>query len=174
VGLIDDEKAGLHLLHGAEEGRRVEALGRDVEKSVKAVAELVVDEALLVGGLRAVENMSGNAEFAKVRGLVGHERNERRDDECESALHDGRKLEAEALAGPGGHDADNIVSGEDVFDGLALGGTEAVVAEDGAKCVVEGKHGPKFHCNAMRDEVEAGTYVFCSPRRYLYPAASTW
>ena len=150
MGFVDDEEAGLHLLHGAEEGGRVESLGRDVEESVEAVAEFVVDETLFVGGLRTVEDVGGDSEFAEVRGLVGHERDERGDDEGESALHDGGKLEAEALAGPGGHDADDIVSGEDVFDGLALGGTEGVVAEDGAECVGERKHGPKFHFSAMR------------------------
>ena len=41
-----------------------------------------------------------------------------------SAQRDRRKLVAETLAGSGRHDADHIVSGEHVFDHLALAADE--------------------------------------------------
>ncbi len=73
--------------------------------------------------------------------LVGHQGNQRRDDDGQPAERHGRELVAETLARARGHDADNVVPGQDVVDDFTLMGTEVRQAEGaGQEIVNRGQH----------------------------------
>ena len=61
---------------------------------------------------------AGSSEFG---GLVVHESDERADDEGGASAGDGGKLVAEALAGAGGHDEQDVAAvGDRAADGLLI------------------------------------------------------
>src|SRR5262249_24789935 len=83
------------------------------------------------GGHGAVHLGDGEAVAAEAVGLVLHQRDERRDDEGGggAAQLEGWQLVAEALAGAGGHDDQDVASGDGGSDGLGLAGAEALEPE---------------------------------------------
>ena len=78
---------------------------------------------------RTVEKRGGNVLIAELLDLIFHEGNQRGDDHGQPAAHDRRKLIAEAFPRSGGHDAENIAAGQDIFDDLLLSRAKIVQAE---------------------------------------------
>jgi hypothetical protein len=129
VGFVDGEEPGAQAGHDALKAGGVEAFGGDVEQAVETGFEFLDDAALHGAGQGAVEDDGGDALVSKLLDLVFHEGDQRGDDDGEAALNGGGELVAQAFAGAGGHDAQDVPAGEDLADDLALGGTEIVEAE---------------------------------------------
>ena len=123
------KRRGAKLRQQGAKRRSGEALGGDVEDSFESGADSLQGFALPGGSLRAVQQQGGNAQISELTCLVGHQGDKRRDDDGQSAESDSWKLVAEALAGAGRHDADDVVAGKDVGDDFALVGTKARQAE---------------------------------------------
>jgi hypothetical protein len=72
----------------------------------------------------------GDAERAHLLHLVAHQREQRRDDDGQAALHMRRQLVAHRLAAAGRHDRENRRAGENGVDDFGLSRPEVAVAED--------------------------------------------
>ncbi len=120
VRLVDGQQRQLASGDDGEKARRAEALRRDVEESAEALAQLRHCRKLLIPALAAREHPGRNAQRAHLPHLVGHQRNQRRDDQREPAQCSRRQLVAEALARSGRHHNKRVAIGEHVVDDLAL------------------------------------------------------
>ena len=74
------------------------------------------------------------------RHLIFHQRDERRDHDCEARKCEGGNLIAEGFARTGRHDAEGVAAGEDRGDDFFLTGAEGVVAEIGLQVLIDGVH----------------------------------
>lgn len=85
---------------------------RHVQKPGQWVAALEVIQNVVLGGRRscAVDRLNTNARSAKSRDLVIHQGQQRRYDDCDSKVHDGRKLETQTLSKPGSCLEEDIMS----------------------------------------------------------------
>ena len=105
-----------------------EALGRDVEQAIPAVAHAARHLALLFGRQRAVVAGRRHAVADKRVDLILHQRDQRRDDDRETVAGDRRRLEAERLAAAGRQHEQRIAAGQHGLHRFALQRTERVVA----------------------------------------------
>ena len=87
--------------------------------------------------MRAVQQQSGNFQISELARLVGHEGDERRDNDAESSEGDGGKLVTETLTGASRHHADDIVARENVGNDVALLGAEARKAKGAGEDLVD-------------------------------------
>ena len=115
VSFVHHQQVRTKLRPEALERRRREALGREIEETSEILLELCQYLRLLARRLRAVQQQHGHTQHAQLLDLVGHERDQRRDYDGQALQQQGRKLEAEAFARAGRHDADDIVAREHVL-----------------------------------------------------------
>ena len=102
----------------------------DVEQAAPSGVEIGVDRAPLIRRQRAVERRGRHTARHQTVHLVLHQRDERRDDQPETAVrpHQRRHLEAQRLAAAGGQHDDAVAPVEVRLDRGALQGTELAVA----------------------------------------------
>ncbi len=156
VRLVDGQQRQLALGDDREKSRRAEPLRRHVEQSAESVAQPRHRLALLIPALPAAQHHRRNAQRAQLPHLVGHQRNQRRDDQRESAQRDGRQLIAEALARAGRHHHQRVAAGQHVVHNFALLQTELFESEDRGQDGINIAHGWKFHSNSKRPACSAG------------------
>ena len=142
--LVHREELDQQMLQARHEARRRESLGRDVQQPLESAMQLRDRLALLGGGLRAVDQHRGQPLVAHLLHLVGHQRDQRRDDDGQPALHRCGQLITQALAGTGGHDAEHIPAGQDILDHAALRRAKIVQAEKVLKLLAEIGHGRDY------------------------------
>ncbi len=118
-----------------------QALGRDVEQHDAAGGELAVDRGALLAALAAVEVGGGDALLAQPVDLVLHERDERRDDDGETAEVHGRRLVAERFAAARGEHHEAVAALEHRVHRVFLQRTEATVAPHAPQRLVDRDHG---------------------------------
>jgi hypothetical protein len=85
-----------------------------------------------------VDSGYAEAEGGELGGLVVHEGDERADDERGAAAGQSGELVAEALAGSGGHDEEDVATGGGGLADHLLVGAEVAVAEDAVEELGEG------------------------------------
>ena len=140
VGFVDSDERGWALGEHLGEAGYAHALGGDEEKVERAV-EVVA--AGCAGGLAVeagVDAGDAQAKRGELAGLVVHESDEGRDNETSSVVSGGSdhgtaagergELVAEALAGAGGHDEENVAAGGCGFAHIALVNAKVAVTED--------------------------------------------
>jgi len=85
-----------------------------------------------------VDAGDAEAEGGELGGLVVHEGDERRDDQGRSSASESGELVAEALAGSGGHDEEDVATGGGGLADHLLVGAEVAVTEDAVEKLGEG------------------------------------
>ncbi len=108
VRLVDGEHGDLGRLQRPHEAARPEALRGDIHELERAPAHTLQHLALLIPALRAVNHGRRDAASLKSVHLVLHQRDQRRDHQCDPVHHQRGQLVAEALAAPGGHDHQRV------------------------------------------------------------------
>lgn len=96
-----------------------------------------VSTIIIYGG---VDKFSPDPPPLQRRHLIFHQRDERRDHDCEARKCEGGNLIAEGFARTGRHDAEGVAAGEDRGDDFFLAGAEGVVAEIGLQVLIDGVH----------------------------------
>ena len=129
MGLIDGQKFWAQFLQQRLKIRGEQSFGGDIEQALEAIVQFAITSPLHPRRKRTVEKRGGNVLIAELLDLIFHEGNQRRDDHGQPAPHDRRKLKAKAFPRPGGHDAEHIAAGQDIFDDLLLSRTKIVQAE---------------------------------------------
>ncbi len=135
VRLVDREEIDATRLQGVPEARGAKALRGAVDDSGLAVADRI--HRLAGPFLR----QAGGEHHRRVPGadeplpLVGHQRDQRADDDRQIAAGDARELVAEALASAGRHHDERVTTGKRSLDGLELTWPEGSVAEVGEQRV---------------------------------------
>ena len=129
----------MRLVHGDQrhrdfpaqflEGGRLQALGRDVDHPVEALARILQRQGKLPGRQRGIQVRGAHARLVEGGDLVLHQRNQGRDDQRHPLQQQGRHLVAQGLARAGGHDAERVPPFQERADDLPLPGPEGVVAE---------------------------------------------
>ena len=123
--LIDHEHADLDADERVDEPGRRKALGRDVEKPQPPLRACSIASRFDAGVLLAVDQRRAPAAVAfEARDLVGHQRDERRDDDREVLAHQRRELVAERLAGARRHDHQDVAPGQRGPHRILLTGAE--------------------------------------------------
>ncbi len=137
VGLVDGDEGRLALGEHLGEAGDAHALGGDEEELEGAVEVVAAGLAGLLAvepGVDAGDLEAGGGELV---GLIVHQGDERADDQRGAAARDGGQLVAEALAGAGGHDEQDVAAvGGGAADGLlvgAEGGEAEGLMEEGGK-----------------------------------------
>src|SRR5262249_7571350 len=101
--------------------------------------ELLLDHVAGPRILRGVEEVGADPELAQRLHLVGHERDERRDDHSGARPDQRRDLVAQRLAAARRHEHERVTAGDDVADDLLLLAAEGALAErpvqDGRRAV---------------------------------------
>jgi hypothetical protein len=141
VGLIHDEQADLGLAEPVDKARCREPLRGDVQH-----VDLPPDRPLQRGAVRGpvalrVDELRAPAEALD---LIHHQRDERRDDHREVAIHKRRKLVAGRLAGAGRHHEEHVATMDRPLDRRALARPEIGVAEVAAQRLGERVRGHPF------------------------------
>ena len=93
---------------------------RHIEQSRETSLEFGENFALLLMILRTIHEEHGNAQSLQLFHLIGHQRDQGRDDDGEPFQHQGRQLEAQAFARTRRHDANHIAALHHVLNDLAL------------------------------------------------------
>ena len=125
--LVDGEEGDRNSLEPGNGVRLRQALGRKIQQTIRAGGS-VSHDARLSGRHRAVERGRGNTHLEKLRDLILHERDERRNDDRGFSEQRSGQLVAERLAATGGHDHAGIFSGEQAAHDLFLQGQEGVIS----------------------------------------------
>ena len=136
VGLVDDEQRDRAAARGPR-GRR-----REAKRSGAASTSWVSPEAIArsAGGVVPVghargEHRGGHAGLVQTAQLVGHQRDQRADDDHETVAGERGQLVAERLAPAGGHHDERVAPVERGRHGLALPGPEGVEPETAQQCL---------------------------------------
>jgi hypothetical protein len=151
VGFVHHKQPRLQLREYALERRRGESFRRHVEQSRETSLQFGENLALLLVALRAIHEQHGNIQMLQLSHLIGHQRDQRRDDDGQTLQHQGRKLKAQALACACGHDADDVVAGHDVLDNLPLVRAKLRELEDPLQDVVNAVHEINFKIYCIAD-----------------------
>ncbi len=143
VGLVDGDEGGLAAGEHLGEAGDAHALGGDEEEVEGAVEVVAAGLAGVFAGEAGVDAGDAEAEGGELGGLVVHEGDERGDDERGAAAGDGGELVAEAFAGAGGHDEEDVapsVAASQTASWLArkLAVAEGAVEQGGEVCALWG------------------------------------
>ena len=162
VRFVHHQQRDLQLWQKPLKGERRKSLGRQIEQSCKSATKFSKNLRLLSRRLRAIQQQGGNAQALQLLNLISHQRNQRRDNECQVLLHQRRQLKAEALACAGRHHAQHVAAAHDIFDNLSLMRTELRKPEDPLQKIVDAIHASRyfFHSNPAetRDRLHRARY----------------
>ncbi len=129
VGLVDGDQRGLKLDQPVEDERR-QGFGREIQQIELAVPGRVPHGLARVQAARRVEPFGAHAARLQRLDLVAHQRDQRRDDDGEAFLDQGRDLVAQALAAAGRQHGQHVAAFQDRLDDVRLLAPEGLVAED--------------------------------------------
>jgi hypothetical protein len=127
VGFVDGDEGGLAAGEHLGKAGDAEAFGGDEEELEGAVEIVAAGLAGVVAGEAGVDAADAQAVGGELGGLIVHEGDEGGDDERSAGFArklagDGGELVAEALAGAGGHDEENVAAvGGGAADGFLVG-----------------------------------------------------
>ena len=152
VRLVDREERDVRTLEQLHRPRQHEALGGEVEELELAVEEAAFDVLGLVEVEGRVEVGGADAEVLQCCDLIGHERDERGDDDTGALPHEAGDLIAQRLAATGGHEDDGVPAGDEAVDDPRLLSAELLVAED----IVEDVEGGGGGCGGHADQPSRG------------------
>jgi hypothetical protein len=140
VRLVDDEQRDLALCERRAKGPGREALGRGEDELRVAGGDL--RECLLVVPVLHPrrEHRRAHAGLLQAPPLVGHQRDQRADDDDEPDAGERGELIAQRLAAAGRHHDEAVLAGERCSDSLALAGAKRVQAEAPQQLLRRGRH----------------------------------
>jgi hypothetical protein len=133
VRLVDRKQAHIGSLEQVERVRLVEPLGRDVDEAKLPARHLVDDLAVLGKIVRGVETPGGDAVAAKLRHLIAHQRDQRRDHHGKAVAQQRGKLITQRLPAARGHDRQHVAAAEQRLDDFALAGPKRLEPERSAE-----------------------------------------
>ena len=145
VGLVHGHQGHVHAAREVQESRVLQPLGRHVEQRERAGLRPRERLRALGGRKAAVDARRRHARLLQRLHLVGHERDERRDDDGRAAERKRGHLVHERLARARGHDAQHVAPGQHLLHELPLRGAEVGVAEPLAQ------HRPRVVYRGPRD-----------------------
>ena len=129
MGLVDgdqgDGMAGQPLQHGALH----QPLGGQIEQIELARLHPAPDGRALVEARIGVQAGGGHARLFQPCHLVGHQGDQRRDDQSHARAHHGRDLVADAFAPAGGQHGQGVAPGQHLANHLRLQAAKVGVAE---------------------------------------------
>ena len=135
VRLVDGDQRALEVAQEPAEAVEGQALRRRVDEVEAPRRHLRHAAAHLAGVERGREERRRHAPGLERLHLIGHERDERRDDEGRAGQHRGGELVDQALAAARGRDQQQPPALEQGLDRLALAGAKARVPEPGERRV---------------------------------------
>ena len=130
MGLVDDHPADSELGQPLQESGTPKPLRREEQQPVFACDCPAQAIDLLRPLHRRVDECRWNASLGEAVDLIFHEGYEWRDNHRQSAIDYRRHPVADALAGPGGRDRENVAPGKHRRDHLCLPRPKGVEAED--------------------------------------------
>ena len=129
VRLVHGDQRNVHVREPFGEAG-AEAFGRDVEQIHLTALGCAERRAAGIEIHRAVEAFSAHADLFQRVHLVGHQRDQRRDDDPAAVAQQCRDLVAERLAAAGRQHREAVTPGEDIGDDILLQAAERVIAVD--------------------------------------------
>ena len=129
---IDGNQAHAGIAEQRQRLRHGEALWREIEEAQLAVCHGAQGVARFGVVVTGIERGGGNAVALQLRDLIPHQRDERRNHECQPIAEECRELIAQRLAPAGRHDGQHIAARKHGADDVILAAPEGVKAENGA------------------------------------------
>ena len=142
MGLVDGEEIDAELAQRLQRFIAQQSLRRDIKQAERAILQASEDLLPLGGVDGGIERGGGDAEFAQLRDLIAHQRDERRDDEGEALAHQRRQLEQQRLAAAGRHHGEHILAREHAAEDFLLSGAEIRKTVDARQFGARALHEP--------------------------------
>ncbi len=130
MGFVDGEAADRKALEVGDHVVTQQPFRGDIKKAQRCLSEAARDPAALVRFGRGIEGRGLDSELAKLRHLVAHQRDQRRDDQRQAFPDNRRELEEERLAAAGRHHCEHVVAVENRRQDLLLPRTEGGISID--------------------------------------------
>ena len=108
--LIDCERGDVPAVEAPEEARLHQSLGSEVEETEVAAVETFERLLQAVRRQRRVDERCRNTTSAQEVDLILHQRDQRRNDDCEAGPHERRQLVAERLTAAGRHQREHVAA----------------------------------------------------------------
>ena len=138
MGFVDGHQGERHALEAFQHGGLHQAFGGEVEQVQRAIADAAPDvPARFEGGAR-VQPFRRHTRLLQGGDLVGHQRDQRRDDKAETRPDERGDLIAQALAAAGGQHRERAAPGQQLADHAGLKPAKVRVAEGAAQDVARG------------------------------------
>ena len=131
--LVDRHQRERQARQPLQHGRLHQAFGREVEQVQRAFVDPPPDVGAQAGLGAGVELLGRDARLLQGGDLVGHQRDQRRDDEAEAGPHQRRDLVAQALAAARRQHGQRTAAGQHLADHAGLQTAEVGVAERAAQ-----------------------------------------
>ena len=144
--LVDGEQRDFGALEQVERVGSHQPFGRDIDEAQLAARDAIEHSAVFGRIVRRVQRRRRNPVAAKLRHLVAHQRDQRRDHDGEPVAQQRRKLVAERFAAAGRHDRQHVAAVQNGGDDLGLAWPEGLEAESGAKHALRRSRDRAFRC----------------------------
>ncbi len=135
MGLVHRQQANAGLAHFFARLRFGQTLRREIKQPQFAPGQRPAAGLRFANVLVHVQGASGQAPRGKLRHLVAHQRDQRRDHQAQAGTGQGRILIDQALAAAGRPEDEQVFAGERGGHGLRLQGQEIVETEQGPQGV---------------------------------------
>ena len=132
MGFVDREEVDLGVSQQRDHIVAHQPLGRDIEQAQRAIAQGFGDALAFIGVGSRIQRRRRYAEFAQLRDLVAHQRDQRRDHQRETLARHRRQLVAKRFAAAGRHHREHVLAAQRRADNFLLAGTKAGKAEHAA------------------------------------------
>ena len=127
--LVHGDHGDIRSLRKRDERLRLQPLWRDVDDLIHALRGVAQRLAVLRRVQRLIQIRGVNALLDQCADLILHQRDQRRDNERDTDLHQRGHLIAHRLSRAGRHDPYDVASGQKTVNQLLLSGTEGIIAE---------------------------------------------
>ena len=129
VGLIHRQKVDGESFRQAQEALCLQPLRGNVDDFIASCPDVGEHRTHLLGGETAVDVGCQDARFLQRGHLILHQGDQRADHEGQTGQEQRRDLIAKAFPAAGGHDAEDVLPGQDRVDEYSLSVQEGFVAE---------------------------------------------
>ena len=126
--LIHRKETDRHFRQPVESISSGQPLRRKIKQPIFAARRFLHHLPPLTRTLRTIDYRRRNAHLRQLRGLVLHQRNQRRNHHRRLSRYHRRQLVAQRLSASGGHDDTSIVRGQQTADNIFLFGAKLVVS----------------------------------------------